>query len=468
MKRFCKIFPLFYLVFITQTSYAQLKEIDSLSVALNSTGLDTARINILNELSFYTVTVNKVSALEYGEKALELSQSLGYIKGEIQSFKALGNAYNELHNFVKAQDNFLKAITLSELHNLPQLSMGAYNGLGNIHIWQGNYERAISDYQQVLEIIDPTSPSAITILQNLAQGYSYLGNEEKALTYLNKANKIRSDLKVDNDLQYYYHILGAVYYNQKDYEKAINTLNQGIYLLEQKNKEDYFIPELLEQLAIVYIDNNNILEGRKLLDKAYKMAKTQNLLKVLTQIYLTYSKLEEADGNFVKALDYNRRYHFIKDSLTNSQRKEFLEEQRYSYELEQVREKLNLATRNEEISQLKNERQETIIIMAILFIVIVVGAILALALAYQKLKNQNKKSLSLNRIIQEQNKEILLKNQVLQQNQKDLAQQNDELRNAFDELRETQSQLVQSEKMVSLGVLTAGIAHEINNPVNFM
>ena len=36
------------------------------------------------------------------------------------------------------------------------------------------------------------------------------------------------------------------------------------------------------------------------------------------------------------------------------------------------------------------------------------------------------------------------------------------------ELQQTQSQLIQSEKMASLGVLTAGIAHEINNPVNFI
>lgn len=43
-----------------------------------------------------------------------------------------------------------------------------------------------------------------------------------------------------------------------------------------------------------------------------------------------------------------------------------------------------------------------------------------------------------------------------------------ELENTLTQLRETQSQLVQSEKMASLGVLTAGIAHEINNPVNFV
>lgn len=46
--------------------------------------------------------------------------------------------------------------------------------------------------------------------------------------------------------------------------------------------------------------------------------------------------------------------------------------------------------------------------------------------------------------------------------------QNNELKSALFDLQETQSMLVQSEKMASLGVLTAGIAHEINNPLNFI
>nr|WP_306557564.1 ATP-binding protein [Nostoc sp. 'Peltigera malacea cyanobiont' DB3992] len=43
-----------------------------------------------------------------------------------------------------------------------------------------------------------------------------------------------------------------------------------------------------------------------------------------------------------------------------------------------------------------------------------------------------------------------------------------ELKNTLGELQRTQSQIVQSEKMSSLGQLVAGVAHEINNPVNFI
>ena len=56
----------------------------------------------------------------------------------------------------------------------------------------------------------------------------------------------------------------------------------------------------------------------------------------------------------------------------------------------------------------------------------------------------------------------------VQDRTEELSRKNKKLQVALDELKEMQQQLVQSEKMASLGQLTAGIAHEIKNPLNFV
>jgi len=69
------------------------------------------------------------------------------------------------------------------------------------------------------------------------------------------------------------------------------------------------------------------------------------------------------------------------------------------------------------------------------------------------------------RIIREQN--VILETKVTERTV-ELKQSNDELNKTLKDLKEAEAQLVESEKMASLGQLTAGIAHEINNPINFV
>ncbi|MBS1737319.1 MAG: two-component sensor histidine kinase [Bacteroidetes bacterium] len=58
--------------------------------------------------------------------------------------------------------------------------------------------------------------------------------------------------------------------------------------------------------------------------------------------------------------------------------------------------------------------------------------------------------------------------QELELKRKAIEESNDALHKSLEELKATQQQLIQSEKMASLGELTAGIAHEIQNPLNFV
>jgi len=69
------------------------------------------------------------------------------------------------------------------------------------------------------------------------------------------------------------------------------------------------------------------------------------------------------------------------------------------------------------------------------------------------------------RIVREQN--VVLEAKVKERTV-ELSESNNVLNKTLEDLKQAQSQLVESEKMASLGQLTAGIAHEINNPINFV
>ncbi|RAK02462.1 phospho-acceptor domain-containing protein [Larkinella arboricola] len=85
------------------------------------------------------------------------------------------------------------------------------------------------------------------------------------------------------------------------------------------------------------------------------------------------------------------------------------------------------------------------------------------ALEKERLKRQQEEEQ--NRIIASQN--VMLE-QIVAERTAELTRQKEELEQTLTELKATQDQLIQREKMASLGELTAGIAHEIQNPLNFV
>jgi len=136
-----------------------------------------------------------------------------------------------------------------------------------------------------------------------------------------------------------------------------------------------------------------------------------------------------------------------------------------------------IAQKNDTINKLSNDlnekiskvNEQTTAIYSLIFIFIVI-TLLAVILVYNIVKKkriENELQFKNQELLQ-QSEELSIQAENLQKLNDELEQQREKAEDALLELRSTQAQLIHSEKMASIGQLTAGIAHEINNPVNYI
>jgi signal transduction histidine kinase len=152
-------------------------------------------------------------------------------------------------------------------------------------------------------------------------------------------------------------------------------------------------------------------------------------------------------GRFADAYRYYQLFTAYKDSLSSQDLIRRMAGLQYQFTLDQQQTQIRLLNRTAQLSRTR-ARQQRLLLGGSLMALVLVGGLSGLLWRNNRLTQRA--------------------NALLAQQKAEVQAQRDQTTQALTELKATQAQLVQREKLASLGELTAGIAHELQNPLNFV
>ncbi len=473
-----KILSVLIFIFLSVNAFPQ-KNNDSLLNLLESAS-DTSSILILMELCWENRYSNPPVALNYGLQALSLLRNIEMYAEEAVTNNYLGVIQRNVGDHASALEYFFNAQHIAEDHDLNTQLAYAFNNIGDIYNLEDNYQDALEYELKALKIFEDIGDSSgiSYCCHQIALAYANLEDYSNALDFDARAMKIREMQGNRAGVAYSHISIGQNYLKMGEYTKALDNLLESIEIFAGLN-ENFGLSDALHSTGIYYKTIGKTEEAIEFLTRALNIAdesdspmRVRNAAEVLSEIYAD-------QNNFREAYQMHILYKETYDSLYQEENLVKITQLVMQHEFEQ-KELLQLA----EITKQKQFRNYVIILFGLVVILVIVilnryyikrKSNIDLQIKNREIESQKKKLENLfvslrvkNDELSQQNEEIITQKDHLAMLNHELEKQKYELKNTLNDLTHAQTNLVQSEKMASLGQLTAGVAHELNNPINFI
>ncbi|MEO6732336.1 MAG: ATP-binding protein [Ferruginibacter sp.] len=416
---------LFFVVLLLTNAIGQDANTDSLKKALYKAAPDSNKVELLFEIADAYYFSRPDSCLAYSLQARNVAKNLQMNVAEIRALNYSGEALRFLGDYPGALNMQFEALRLSRKikNRLSEASSLGFIGLTYTEF--GEYKLGLQ-FLLLSGAINKDLPSKTKYtfdLTNIGNAYDLLGRPDSALYYQLKALQAYTGLIHGPLKSLTLTRLGNAYASKGRLDSAL-----AIYYRAMENcfrvGDKVNISKVQGRIARLYLQKKEYDSSIHYARLAFRNANLSNQrLEILENSMLLSSLYRNQFRNADSALFYLDKAAAMKDSLYGQQK--FRQLQRLMLDQQQQQQQVV-----QEQEQYRN-KIKYIILFIVLGIVLLVSFLLLR-------NNQHKQKAKL------------------------------KIEAAYNELKDTQQQLVQKEKMASLGELTAGIAHEIQNPLNFV